>query len=167
MPLYPDMAAVEEALLKRLKADQQLIDWNAQITELPAINKDSWAKLFTRFPAVGTYCAKGSYESNPTLRATVERCPLALLCAGWSYRTAADARVGGPDKPGANQVVEHCRLVVDAWQPEGNLQSIRPTGWTLAWANNQIAVCVLEVEIELIRPGAPTQEELEADGSIY
>jgi hypothetical protein len=165
--MYPDVAAVEEALVERLKADQRLIAWNAQITSLPAINKDSWARLFARFPAVGTYCAQGSYEENPTLRATVERCPLALLCAGGGYRTAADARKGGLEEPGANQVVERCRLVVDAWQPEGNLQSIRPTGWKLAWANNQIAVCVLDVEIELIRPGALTQEELEADGSIY
>jgi hypothetical protein len=165
--IYPDMATVETALLARLEAHQRLIDWNAEIISLPAINPDSWAELFSRYPAVGTYCAQGTYEEAPAMRATIERCTLALLCAGEGFRTAADARTGGFDSPGALHLVEACRLVAADWQPEGNLQNIRPSGWKLAWANNQIAVCVLDVEVKLLRPNAPTQEELKADGSIY
>lgn len=163
---YPDMAAVEQALLARLAADERLTQWAALCISLPAITQDSWAKLFTRFPAVGTYCARATYSAAHQGNATAETAPMAIICAGANYRLPSAARAGGPEQPGALQVVEACRRAVDGWGPEANLRSIRPTGWTLAWANNQTAVCALTVEVELIRPRVPTDGELKAYGSI-
>lgn len=168
MSAYHSIAAVEDELLERLAADPRLADWRAEITALPVLSgKEAEARLFGRFPAVGTYAPKGEYAPGQGAAPVVETAPIYLICAGSNLRSPDSPRRGGPDTAGAHQVVEACRRVVEAWPREGNLQSIRPARWWLAWGNKQLAVCVLEVEVKLARSLTPAPEETEAYGSDY
>ncbi len=167
MMIYPDVIAVEQDLLQRLRDDRRLADWGAEVAPLPGFTKDGWARLFARYPAVGTYCARAEYREQAG-QARLEVAPLAILCAGANYRAPAAALSGDSEQPGATHLVERCRQVVETWPLDGsNLRALRPLRWSLAWCSSQIAVCVLEVEATLARPARPTPGEIDAYGSSY
>jgi hypothetical protein len=165
--IYPDVIAVEFALLEWLRADQQLKDWRVEFSSLPGFNRGEWEKLFRSMPAVGTYCAQGKYERGHKAHKN-EISPLAVICAGSNYRRPGAPRVGDDQEPGAGHLVEACRRVIEGAQLMGtNLKSMDPTGWQLVWCNTKIAVCALTVEVTLTRPTVPTPPEVEAYGSSY
>lgn len=163
--IYPDAISLELELLDRLKADKLLTDWRVEVSQLPGFNRDAWEKLFRRFPAVGTYCAKADYSRHDGMTER-ETAPLVMICAGQNLRNEAAPRMGDHDQPGAVHLVGRCREIVRRWPlPDSNLQYLIPKNWQLVWCNSQIAVCALVVEAVLTQPIAPTPEEIEAYGS--
>ena len=165
--IIPGGISVEDLLLERLHADQRLADWRVEIISVPGFGGESAARLFKRYPAVGTYCPGGEYQSTPGDTIITETCHVALLCAGANYRAASAARRGGPELPGANHLVDACRRILQEWRPGGNVAEVSPIRWRLGWSNSQIAVCVLEARVVLARPLVPTPQEVEAYGSSW
>lgn len=164
--VYPDMAAVELALLARLHINQRLKDWQTLIVPLPVFNLDGRAKLFAKYPAVGTYCGRATYSTDYVGRACNEQATLSIFCGGDNYRDPAGARAGDDEQVGVMQLIEACRLVVEGWGGDANIQEMVPTGWEMVWTNNQIAVGALTVNVKLTRPIVPTEGELKDHGSV-
>jgi len=165
---YPDVIALEFDLLDWLRADLRLQAWRIACESLPGFNRDQWAKLFNKMPAVGTYCAQATYKPVQPGITESEISPLAIICAGANMRSKAAPRVGDEHEPGAGHIVEACRQVVIATPTNGtNIESMKPTGWQLVWCSTQIAVIALTIEVTLTRSIVPTPGEVEAYGSSY
>ena len=161
---FPSMAAVEDALLDVFRADQRLTDWDATIITVPGFSeKKVVARLFARFPGVGTFLPSGEYGGSGIQR--TETAPLWIFCAGQNFSNPALPRRGGPHEPGALQLVGHCAQIIEGWNPGGNIRHIQPERWQAVWNSNQISVHALICSVEIWRPAAPIQEEINAYGS--
>jgi hypothetical protein len=164
--LYPSIIELEEAMIARLKNDSKLTGWKVHVTSVPGLSKVSEiAQLFSCFPAIGTYSADGIYKTANSI--TEETCPLWILCAGQNLRSPSAPSRGDKNSPGSLHILNRCRDRIESWERHGNLKSIQPTDWRLAWCNKQIAVHVLRVEVEITRPQALTDEEIETYGQSY
>ncbi|MCB2186945.1 MAG: hypothetical protein KQJ78_11040 [Deltaproteobacteria bacterium] len=165
--MFGSVLEVEAALLPVLQADPVLAGWRTEILALPGFNDDAWKTLFPRFPALGTYCARGEFRRDNLSAALLEVAPLALLAAGRNLRHPAQAVWGDDELPGCLAVLDRARVLVEGWRPGGNLEHITPLSWRLAWCNSQAAVAVLEIEVAINRPLIPTSAEVDAYGSTY
>ena len=165
--LYPSIIELEKAMIARLQNDSQLSGWRVHVTSVPGLSKASEiAQLFSRFPAIGTYSADGVYAEAGN-HISDEKCPLWVLCAGQNLRSPSAPSRGDKNSPGSLHILNRCRDRIESWERHGNLKSIRPTDWRLAWCNKQIAVHVLQVEVVITRPQALTDEEIELYGQSY
>lgn len=166
MSTYPTLIELESALLKHLATDRVLAEeWQTRIQPVPGLTKEHLETVFKRYPAVGTYIPGGKYQPNEQGILVAETASIYLLCAGKNLRGPGYARRGDDHSPGTLHLVERCRNLISAWQPGGNVKNIEVKGWQQAYANNQISVCALEVQVELTRPKVRTPEELERYGS--